>query len=524
MAAVGAQTAPTAPAAATFGAVGSAAGLPAFTFQNNTRVICLTNGAGAGGLLQNHRKTSGPIQAAEWPHNTAVHHHDIFLSSWLMAVGRDAAAVVAGTARGFAKGSIPGRGMLFCLYLIQTLARYMLDSWAANAGEHWTETTAVPATGVVGFTTGAHAPPTHAAVLASLTAAGYTAPGGGAVAALATGAIPFEKVPSPAEMAVLNVLSNGNLAFCFAAETLGLVALQLAADGHHFDPSNRVTDKLMTDSPLDFKSLSTALAGAVGGSESDHRACIVHKALHSMSSAAIIAWATTAQAEHDLCGIGMEALSIRFPLTSPMGHAADARLACIEKYLSVSAGIGAVVNLSNTRAVLTALTQLPHAVKVANDAAIATALAQTDEAGAFAAGWLSGYYDSMRMKAHSTIKGRSIIRLEESNGDSWSRGAAQGASAAEAYRAEGVQHARPVDPVYVPTGVAAIDTPIAGVPVAPLAPKAKARPPATIPALNRVKEAHQAATAQHQTAVAIAVATAKAPPAAPPAIDYSGCF
>eukprot|EP00971_Amphidinium_carterae_P238368 4732156-Amphidinium_carterae.1 len=74
---------------------------------------------------------------------------------------------------------------------------------------------------------------------------------------------------------------------------------------------------------------------------------------------------------------------------------------------------------------LTAAAELPHAVKVAEDSAIDALLEDSNAAGAFAAGWVSAYTEAMRMKECTQTKALSIIRLQETHGDAWARGAAQ---------------------------------------------------------------------------------------------------
>lgn len=90
--------------------------------------------------------------------------------------------------------------------------------------------------------------------------------------------------------------------------------------------------------------------------------------------------------------------------------------------------------------------------KVQNDATIAEVLATTDAVGAFAAGWVSEYFESMRMAEHSTTKAKSIKWLAESHAEEWARGSAQGMSAATAYRQEGSTYAMVHDVTFANTG------------------------------------------------------------------------
>lgn len=75
----------------------------------STRTQCHVNDALAGGLITNHRRCEGPVKAAEWQNGDLPASQDIWYFAWMMATFRDAAGIVAGMTRGFARGSLPGR-------------------------------------------------------------------------------------------------------------------------------------------------------------------------------------------------------------------------------------------------------------------------------------------------------------------------------------------------------------------------------------------------------------------------------
>ena len=68
------------------------------------------------------------------------------------------------------------------------------------------------------------------------------------------------------------------------------------------------------------------IAACDGRSLAEHQACLLHKALHSMPSRALLDWASGGNAAADTRALGMEALSIRLPVASPMSHGVAARL------------------------------------------------------------------------------------------------------------------------------------------------------------------------------------------------------
>eukprot|EP00971_Amphidinium_carterae_P038947 765427-Amphidinium_carterae.1 len=213
--------------------------MPAFSYSAGTHASCLVNGQGDA------------VKAAEWVNNATVHASDIFRYAWLLAVARDATACVTGAAHGYIKNSIPERGMLFVLYLIQCLVRYRLDTWNANTGEHMNFVNVDLATGIVYFPPAVMQDP--AIFVQNLVAAGFqnTARDGPPAVIAANqagaGALPFSKGWTPAEYALIEYAANANLVECYATEVMTLVGLQLAADGHHVDPNNKTTMGLLSD-------------------------------------------------------------------------------------------------------------------------------------------------------------------------------------------------------------------------------------------------------------------------------------
>lgn len=364
-------------------------------------------------------------------------------------------------------------------------------------------------------------------VVTRLTAAGFTDPGTGAAPAIIPTSQPnaggiIHRPPTPREAPILALLAQCSTSECLATECMTLVAMQLAADRHHVDPSNKQTMNLLDDSPLDWAAVVQAVAAVDGGSRSDIQINFLHRAVHAMDTAPLLTWATSTHAAEDVRGLGMEALSVRLPVDCPSGHAVSARAAVIDKYAEILRSTGGRPAVGQALSFLQAIAALAYSTRETNEAAVAAAVAQTDALGSFAAGFVSGYYESAKMGEHSTVKANSVLRLKVSHTDYWARGTAQGESSQRAYSAKGVQYALPGDVPYTPVNNPAIDAAVAGAPAPFIEPAPRA--PATEARLDSVRDAHQALTQAHQVQAAAAIAAGQPAPAPPGPKDYSACF
>jgi len=467
----------------------------------------------------------------EWlPGNFVLHSGDIYATAFLLALGRDAMATMAGDLRTYAKGGVPCRSTLMVGYTVQAIVRYRLNHWVGNNSEVITDFSIDVSTGSVRLHAAALTRVTGGAAqaIAILFAAGFVAPGTTTTPVEYpaghpnAGDVEISRPLTPAEAGVAAWMANGNQVETLSSETMSLVCLQLSSDGHHFAPDNQVVDTLLTNSVVDWKGLSTALSMAGGGTLAEHQACILHKALHSLDSRVIVAWGSSAASASDLKALGVEAIAVRFPVDTPSGHAASARLSVIVDFVRNSEAIGAKQNLQAITATLTAICGLPHITKSAHESTIAGIVATSDTVGAYAAGYLTGYSEILKSGLPSSAKAKSTTRLMDTHGDTWALGSAQGQSAALAVRAEGTTFARPSDVQYVAVNVPAIDAAVQAQPVA--VPHLVPRAPATEGRLRAVKDQHAALMAGFTSQSAVAAATGAPAPPVPAPVDFSGCF
>ena len=102
-----------------------------------------------------------------------------------------------------------------------------------------------------------------------------------------------------------------------------LVSMQIVADGHHYITTTQAIQTLLSE----HDALFTAIGNMVGGSLSDVKSLILHRTFHSIPSASFVAFASSDDSSRTLRAVGLERLSIRFPLNCAETIATGGRLA-----------------------------------------------------------------------------------------------------------------------------------------------------------------------------------------------------
>lgn len=515
-----AELAPGAPAAATAGNAGGLTGLRAV--HRNTQ--CLTNGVLVANVT-NYRSTFGPVAGTNWRNNLAIHHADIPAAAVLIAAAVHAQAVVLGSDRGMLAGNIPPLMVLVILYYVQIVSRYRLNVWAANVDERLTEVDIDLATGMIYLSAGLAG---TAGAIAALQAAGFTDAGNTNAIALnpAGGARPggldIQLRLAPAALQQVNEMIRAATLETAATEVMALVGLELASSGHHRLSTNEVVNRLLAKSVVDWPRMAT-----VGGVTVDQlQSIVLHRSLHSFDGNDILNWAAGADSEAQVRAMGNEALSVRLPVDAPLGHAVSARAAVIKAARVIIESTGGRSPSQAIEAALEAVAAQNFTFRRNNSAAIEALLAQTDSLGAFSAAFLKGYGSESRSGDFTEAKALSVKRLKNTHQTEWTRGQAQGESAARAFAEAGVTYAA----TPIPAGIQPVDgggavdvvvnVAVAAAVLTPGAPRA----PATVGRLAEMRATHAADMAAFQAQATVAAATGQPLPPQPARLDLSAAF
>ena len=231
--------APLAPVAAVAVPAASTANFRAVT----QRVQCLVNGIALANIT-NTRLIFGAVKGTKWIGALALHHEDLVMGAWLLAIGVHALATIEATPRGDASDQVPPLNALFVLYYVQATIRYRLD-------ERLTEVEIDLAAGLARITE-----PTAATANAAarLQAAGFTNAAGTGNPAVEpaggdhAGKIIIRMAPDAATLESINTFVRESTLDTLSTEAMALIALELAASGHHRLATNDSINKLIEKS------------------------------------------------------------------------------------------------------------------------------------------------------------------------------------------------------------------------------------------------------------------------------------